>query len=316
MNRSEFINILNDPELVSENSLSSIKEILDEYPFFQVGRMLLLKNMHKFDHIRYNSELKHSAVYIPDRSKLFFLLNDIGNEKEESVVSVPEEKLVEDVPCLISEDVERAVVVDEESITQPIPDDVKAEIEVTDDYLKASDDFEEKAESVFNFTFSPKKSKAQIQDDELEDIVLPAADLLDYETTTSAGYLLPDIKEGSGVDSDANRSFSDWLHIMRYSKPEPEKGKLQKKKMGMDLIDSFLSAEPKIIPNVAKKQEVVDLSDPEVEEDEEILSETLADIYIKQGHKRKAIAIFEKLHLKYPEKNVYFVRRIRELKEN
>ncbi len=93
MNKSSFAQILSDPNLVTEETLSVLKEIVDEYPFFQVGRMLLLKNMHKLDHIRYNSELKHSAVYIPDRTKLFFLLNDIGKQSEKLTMNpMPEIK--------------------------------------------------------------------------------------------------------------------------------------------------------------------------------------------------------------------------------
>ena len=38
------------------------------------------------------------------------------------------------------------------------------------------------------------------------------------------------------------------------------------------------------------------------DEPENLLTETLANIYIKQKHYDKAINIFEKLRLKYPEK--------------
>ncbi len=58
------------------------------------------------------------------------------------------------------------------------------------------------------------------------------------------------------------------------------------------------------------------MSEKKDEGNDDILSETLAAIYIRQGHKSKAISIFEKLRLKYPEKNAYFARRIRELTEN
>jgi hypothetical protein len=40
----------------------------------------------------------------------------------------------------------------------------------------------------------------------------------------------------------------------------------------------------------------------------------MAQLYIKQGHKGKAIKIYEKLILINPEKSTYFAARISELK--
>ncbi|MFW6044066.1 MAG: hypothetical protein ACOCPW_06880, partial [Marinilabiliaceae bacterium] len=74
MNRTRLIELLSDPEKLDENTLDPLKEALDAYPFFQAGRMLWIKNLHKLDHIRYNSELKLAAAFIPDRSRLFFLI--------------------------------------------------------------------------------------------------------------------------------------------------------------------------------------------------------------------------------------------------
>lgn len=47
---------------------------------------------------------------------------------------------------------------------------------------------------------------------------------------------------------------------------------------------------------------------------EEIISETLAKLYIKQGHKEKGIRMYDKLILKFPEKSVYFASEIEKLK--
>ena len=46
-----------------------------------------------------------------------------------------------------------------------------------------------------------------------------------------------------------------------------------------------------------------------------IVSETLLNIYIKQGHFDKAILGYEKLSLQNSDKSAYFVARIKEIKQ-
>ena len=53
---------------------------------------------------------------------------------------------------------------------------------------------------------------------------------------------------------------------------------------------------------------------PEIQDDS-LLSESLAKIYIKQGRYAKAFEIISNLSLKYPEKSVYFADQMRFLQK-
>ena len=82
---------------------------------------------------------------------------------------------------------------------------------------------------------------------------------------------------------------------------------------GSELIDQFLSANPKISP-LAK-----DAPAPEVRTEPDanvtgLVTETLARMYAEQGHVAKAIQAYEILKLRVPEKSSIFAARIEALK--
>jgi hypothetical protein len=82
------------------------------------------------------------------------------------------------------------------------------------------------------------------------------------------------------------------------------------------IIDEFIDSNPKIKPikptDVKKPTE--DLSAKSTEFEPDSSSEYLASIYIEQNRINKAIAIYESLSLKFPEKKSYFAGLIKKLK--
>ncbi|MFH0895070.1 MAG: tetratricopeptide repeat protein [Bacteroidota bacterium] len=95
-----------------------------------------------------------------------------------------------------------------------------------------------------------------------------------------------------------------------YNEPSTEKD--------LHIIEQFIRNEPRILRNEGENtEEYSSLPGEEAPEDDvDFGSETLAQIYIKQGNKEKAIKIFENLSLKYPEKSSYFADQISNLKNN
>jgi len=89
----------------------------------------------------------------------------------------------------------------------------------------------------------------------------------------------------------------------------------QKKYLTKDeLIERFIREEPKISsPRTAFLKPTENPAKSQAEDDE-IVSETLAILYFKQGYTDKAERVFEKLCLLFPEKSRYFAIRMKELK--
>ena len=97
-------------------------------------------------------------------------------------------------------------------------------------------------------------------------------------------------------------------------KPKEERPKIHSsRRQKIDLIDQFLVSEAKIVP-IKNYHSDNTLSTESILEDEELFSEKLAKIYIKQGHLEKALTTYEKLYLKYPEKSAYFATQIEYVK--
>lgn len=82
-----------------------------------------------------------------------------------------------------------------------------------------------------------------------------------------------------------------------------------------EVIEKFIREEPMIQPLQAEKLDLENKARKSSEDQHSLVTETLAKIYLEQGLYPKAIEVYKKLVLKYPEKNAYFAARITELEK-
>ena len=82
MDKKSYIQILNRPELISEEVSLELKKICDKYPYFQSAQALNLKVLKNKNSFKYNNALKKTAAHTIDRAVLFdFITSDFFKEE-------------------------------------------------------------------------------------------------------------------------------------------------------------------------------------------------------------------------------------------
>jgi hypothetical protein len=143
---------------------------------------------------------------------------------------------------------------------------------------------------------------------EIESVEAPSAveNIEPAEFVDPAGDDLLEL-EGDNTETDDNEYIID-VNALKKETPEIPSP--------TDLIDRFIELNPRLTRMEPPKDEtIVDLSTDSVEIKSTFITETLAKIYISQGYYSKAINIYEKLALQYPEKSAYFASRIEKIKD-
>ena len=240
MDVKRLTRLFEHPEIIDTQDVSTLEEIVKEFPYFSAVQVLLAVGMTRCGHEDANIQLRKAAAMTPDRNVL--------------------RKLCTQLP---------------------------------DEYVETSQNDDNQQDII------PEKT-----------ILIPEIDL---------GGTPEDLNREVALLEEKKKTLDELMAIIENKISELEKAKKQPKKAEKklskaEIIDKFIAENPSISRPKQEFFNPISAAQESIIDQENIVSETLATIYENQGYFEKAISIYEKLKLKYPEKSIIFAGRINALK--
>jgi hypothetical protein len=306
MNRHDFLNMISDTVEVDRRMIGEVYELINIFPYFQSAHMLLLKGLQNSADVKFETQLKNSAIHIADREVLYYLLRRPVVQNPDTAETLSGDKITGQQ---VSD--HRQTVIESAMNSELLIKEIEKDTEEKEQNESSIEDYIHSGHSIL-------LSNDAVDDDSAVVMILEDDESLSDDekvffmdpgiSTSAQGDLLElDLDETEADDRGNEISFE--------KEPESEK-KVPDKQLQSDLIDRFITANPRIETNRDKSDmPLEDLSRPFVEEQGGFVTETLAKIYVNQGYYSKAIDIYEKLCLKFPEKSSYFASQIEKVKE-
>ncbi|MGP8216709.1 MAG: hypothetical protein ACLQQ4_14185 [Bacteroidia bacterium] len=285
-----------------------LKDIVHSYPYFQLAQVLYAKQMYDENDAETANRVKLASAYAPNRKAMYLLFRrQAAKTAEKEIKAVPAIQAVteEQKYNFVYQAAESPVVKDTPKpesfiVTLPQKEEITEEVKPS----PVSETFLEK-EILTNIAIIQNEQHIN----ELPAIQNPE------KISEPEKNIEPVIEHKARVDLSGKHSFEDWLKII------PEGGvenaglaKASPPAKTLDIIERFLSNEPRISKPKTEFFSPVKAAKMSISEDDSLVSETLAKIYLNQGNLHKALKAYESLVLQNPEKSTYFAARIEEIR--
>lgn len=328
MNRNVFLTLMGNPVPPDKQVLNELFELTRSFPYFQTAHMLLLKGLQNSQDVKFENQLHQSAIHIADREVLYNLLQYVVPVSEETEQLNKTDLITEKELHHLPEEENIPVTTSSEDVSnESLPgsdDNKKASFDSTPvdeknqtviENAKNSNDFISELAAEKEPQHPHQGSHSLLIDKNAEDpadvmIIAEDDEVKDEEHFfTDPGLSLPqksDLLELDTENTDEENDHSNGQEI--------ENRDIRKIKQA-ELIERFIFTNPRIEKNIEKKEFSEEDRANSAYEEGGFVTETLARIYTSQGYYSKAIDIYEKLCLKFPEKNSYFATQIEKVKE-
>ena len=276
---------------LAETNEDDLEKLSRQYPYFAPAQFLLLKKLRP-NTDAYNAQYQKAIIFHYDPLSFEHFLQD---ESELDFLQVPEvqEKPGKEEPDAFHTEEEKAfdsAEIENDFVTGETTE-VKnwEQYESTDKKTSLPDETDLEEEQSFEQEL-PKIVFNQPAEPKASDLTFEPYHTVDY--FASQGIKISQDAAGQDKFGKQLKSFTDWLKTM--------------KKLPATEISSHLSK--------STEQKVENLAEHSVE-DAEVVTESMAEVWLKQGKMEKAREVYEKLSLLNPSKSAYFATKIRNLTE-
>jgi len=281
MNKENFTSYLERPDILNKSSIDELAYLINEFPYCQSAHILLTLNYFKENNISFDSSLKTTAIYSGNRRVLKMHLDRLSSDN-------------------------KRVIFHDEGVVEK----GKVEPKIKDEVIPG-----EKEENISENTLNTEHSikETVVKKEKKEDT------FVDQKARTPKADVDLSMEE-EPHDIIKSKTLAELKKIVEKRIREIEREKKEKAgeippreqpiARNNDLIDTFIKNQPHISRDKVNFYDAREVAASSIVDQDNIVSETLANIYIDQGYIEKAKNIYQKLSLKFPEKSSYFAALI------
>ncbi len=314
MNRTLLLDYMGDPSLLSGASLSELEKLTIDFPYCQATHLLYVKALSEQNSVHFHAQLKKTAAHISDRSILYYLI-----QSKQEIAPIPSEKKV----------------IKEKVISTP-PTVEKKEaplsVETTTSNPKNMDQLILRVKELSNHTLPDLTETADklslLQTEHLQRIddmvaaylalrtIAKAAHKKELKKTVTKVEAPPTIIETPTIPVKKEKIDTVQEIVEKQEKlPEIKVKPPKEENKKAALIEKFIETAPSMPKPRKDFYSATNMAHNSTIDKDDLVSETLAEIHLKQGNIQKAIKIYQRLCLIIPEKSTYFAARIENLKK-
>jgi hypothetical protein len=308
MTTETFNRYLKDPSLLDSHTIDELWMLVKDYPYFQVARMLLARNLYNTDHEAYPLSLKLAAAYAGDRSRLKMLIEG-SHEIIQEIAEIEPNAEVQTATVETFEPVELIESVAELQEPNGGNEVLANELNISVQHVQESETTE--VQTIVATEVQDSKNVTQAIE---ESFFISSAEVRMQENEQPIIVHNPLIENIFSRLSQAPIT-EDKVAAIDFSDREAEPKIAINRELASrnELVDKFIREEPRISAPKREFYHPEEIARQSASLPDDLVSETLARIYEQQGFYNLAVKIYEKLMLLIPEKSSYFAGQIKEI---